>query len=341
MSSEKISFIKSKCETMASIVVGGLEFGWVHFSGEKCRDRFMEVFAEVCQPTYSELPIHVQDRAERDEALEKLGRYTNQLIHAERRVRDLEGEKHKEFTFAALVKEVEPKTEFEYSGRRYVMLDQKDVAKPKDEEEGIWVFDLSGRCISIFANNTEVKVVDVTAKEEPKRDTSDAGLTEILTEDKLVNERIEQELQKAAQERECELRELTRLLKVGIIQRKIEHMGMCCDPATGKLLALRFLRVEDDQTIWIAPGDDFDMVFERLHRIPSDAEFAKVKEEAESLGCTYGGWGADKTHLIIDSEKSQANFFVVPGRPVIDALRECWDTYDLTLAETKPVTEHG
>ncbi len=176
---------------------------------------------------------------------------------------------------------------------------------------------------------------------KPEIDTSEAGLTEILTEDGLVNERIEQELQKGAQERKCELRELRRLLKTGlIVQDGLEDMGMVCDPATGKLLALEFLRVDDDKTIWIAPGDDFDMVFDRLHRMPTDVEIAKVKEEAESLGCKYGGWQMEGGHCVTDTTKTQSTFIVVPGRPVIDALRECWDRYDVTLAETKPVTEH-
>lgn len=147
---------------------------------------------------------------------------------------------------------------------------------------------------------------------------------EIPKKDKLG---FEAALLEIAQQRECELRELSRLITAGIIRYELCYKGICCDAATGRLLAVKFRMVLDDKDVWIAPDESFDRVFERLRRAPSNAEIKKVEKEAGLLGCTYNGWQADEGHCITDVANTKSTFTVAPGRPVLDALLECRDKY--------------
>jgi len=158
-------------------------------------------------------------------------------------------------------------------------------------------------------------------------DTTEAGLTEILAEDRLTTERIKADLAKNKMDRECELRELSRLMNVGIVVHELHFMKIVCEPVTGKLAAVEFLGIDRQRNIWIRPGGDFDFVFERLWRLPSDAEIAGVTAEAEQLGCRYVGWQMDEGHCICDVAETKSSFTVEPGRPVFNALMECRDKF--------------
>lgn len=292
MNREKIEIGLFNSVHSAVVLLSGLEVGHVGFHGPHAADRFAAAFGELMGLS-------------------------------------------EEFTLEVDIKEVYPETEFEYSGKRYVMLDQNEVQHLSAGDGGVCVYDVSGRCISVFVTNVGVKVAEHTAAEEepaeaadkPETDTTDAGMTELLTEDETTFERVKEDLRITAQERKDELGELKTLMEDGLIKRNLEYMKMVCDPATGKLLAVQFMRPTDDKTAWIAPGEDFDMAFERLHRAPTDEEITKVREEAFLLGCSFSGLNFDNGYCFIDTKKRKANFTVEPGRPVIDALLEHWHKF--------------
>lgn len=169
--------------------------------------------------------------------------------------------------------------------------------------------------------------------EKTGRETPEAGLDEILSEDAITQEAISGALLAMAQARECELRELGRLITVGVIQRELGYMGICCDPMTGELLAVKFVMGCKDVDVWIRPGESFELACGRLWRVPTDKEVMTVKNEAKSLGCGYGGWqmsGGQVSggHLLVDLKETKSSFVVVPGRPVFDALLECRDKFN-------------